>query len=252
MKVFWQKNNLRTIEYNDKIPLAITKALTKKEVTIMAVLSINFYSTVLGHDTDVNVIIPDEKNITDFSIKRVEYDTVYLLHGMGDNASGWGRYSNVERYANETGFLVVMPSAEHSYYTNAVNGKAWGDFFEIELPYHLNKWFNLSQNKFIAGLSMGGYGAFKIGLMHLNEFKGIAGFSSVISLVELKKQAPEELKPTVDQVYKTIFGTTDPTESIHNLVSEVETYCIDQKGPLIIHYCGLDDFLYDDNMVCQH
>lgn len=213
----------------------------------MALFSIDFYSTILGHETDLTVIVPEEKDISDFSKKTEPYDTVYLLHGMGDNGSAWSRLSNIEHYANETGFLLVMPSAGHSFYTNAVYEKAWGTFFENELPYHVGKWFNLSDNKFIAGLSMGRFGAFKIGFKNLKQFKGIAGLSSVLSLVELKNNAPSELKSTINQVYKVIWGTENPNTSIHQLVKDIDAYCKYNNGPIILHYCGLNDFLYGDN-----
>lgn len=213
----------------------------------MALFTINYYSTTLGHDTDVCVIIPDEKNIKDFTLRKPVYDVIYLLHGMGDDSSGWVRYSNVERYANEFNYIIVMPNGEHSFYTNAINEKKWGDYFLNELPYHIKKWFPISDNQYIAGLSMGGYGAFKLGFENLSQFKGISGLSSILSLMEFRRKAPKEVQPAIDQVYRTIYNTETPTEDIQEMTGSLEEYYENHKYPIILQFDGTEDFLYEDN-----
>lgn len=209
----------------------------------MALFTINYYSTILGHDTEVVVVLPDHKDISDFTPQPVKYDVLYLLHGMGDNASGWLRYSNVERYANTFNFMVVMPTAEHSFYTNAIHEKKWGDFFEQELPYHIAQWFPVSDNRYIAGLSMGGYGALKLAFNRPNYFKGAAGLSSVLSLNAFKEAAPRHLLPTIEQIYRTIYNTTEPTDDIQAMLPQLNP----NNLPLILQFVGTEDFLYQDN-----
>lgn len=217
----------------------------------MALFKINYYSTILGHDTDINVIVPDEKHIQDFTPKEQFYDVIYLLHGMGDDSSGWVRYSNVERYANEFNFMIVMPNGEHSFYTNAIHEKQWGDYFSKELPYHLKKWFPISENQYISGLSMGGYGAFKLGFEDLTRFKGISGLSSVLSLVTFKNVAPKEVQATIDQIFCTIYDTKTPQADIQKLAKNIGKHYETHDYPLILQFNGTEDFLYEDNQTLR-
>lgn len=218
----------------------------------MALITMNYFSNILGHDTDVQVALPDEKDLTTFdqraSLKR--YPVVYLLHGVGDNASGWARLSNVERYASEDQLVVVMPTAEHSFYRNAVYGKRWYDYFQEELPYRIAQWFPVDpQHKFVAGISMGGYGAWLLGLTRPDDYLGIAGISSVVSLPHLKRDAPATMRPIFDQVYQTVFGTTDPSDEQFGLAALITPQLCARADhlPLLLQYEGQQDFMYADN-----
>ncbi|WP_318765288.1 alpha/beta hydrolase [Lactiplantibacillus carotarum] len=223
----------------------------------MALLSMNYYSNILGHDTDVTVAIPDEKTVTDFSITATtkRYPVLYLLHGVGDNASGWARFTNVERYASESQFIVVMPTAEHSFYRNAVNDKRWYDYFQQELPYRIARWFPVDdQRRFVAGISMGGYGAWLLGLTQPDRYQGIAGISSVVSLEHLKTDAPSEMRPIFDQVYHTVFGSADPRDDQYGLKALITPELCAQAAhlPLLLQYEGQQDFMYADNQAFKN
>ena len=81
----------------------------------MAHLQCIFYSKALEMDTCVNVILPNEG---DMSKTRV----VFLLHGLSDNYSAWCRYTQVERYALAANVAVVMPEVQRSFYCDTVSG----------------------------------------------------------------------------------------------------------------------------------
>ena len=73
------------------------------------------YSSVLGMESGVNVILPSDWNP---SVRGQEMKVLYLLHGMSDSFTKWVRMTNVERYANERGLAVVMPDAQRSFYAD--------------------------------------------------------------------------------------------------------------------------------------
>ena len=111
---------------------------------------------------------------TVFSIKRFmgeRYDnvtedipTLWLLHGMHGDRNSWMNGSAIVRHARARGIAVVMPSAENSFYTDQKYGFKYYTFIAKELPEYLRKILPLSKKReknYIAGLSMGGYGAFK-------------------------------------------------------------------------------------------
>ena len=68
----------------------------------MAFLHCEITSESLRMATAVDVILPDKGGLS-------EVKTLYLLHGLTDDCTGWTRYTAVERYARERGLAVVLP-----------------------------------------------------------------------------------------------------------------------------------------------
>jgi S-formylglutathione hydrolase FrmB len=104
---------------------------------------------------------------------------LYLLHGYSDDHSIWMRRTSVERYAAEHHLAVIMPAVNHSFYTNEVQGERYWDYISEELPRAMHRFFRLSdkpEDTFVAGLSMGGYGAMKLALTHPERFGAAASF----------------------------------------------------------------------------
>jgi putative tributyrin esterase len=145
----------------------------------MALMMIEFHSNVLELNTNLYVIKP---NILQ---DNEELKVLYLLHGYQGNYANWVKYTNLIRYVDGTNLLVVMPSGYNSFY---VNHEIFGDYskYVAEEIYELiNKTFNIKQtreNTFVAGLSMGGYGALKTALSYPEKYSKAVGFSSVIKL----------------------------------------------------------------------
>ncbi|MBQ2727447.1 MAG: esterase family protein, partial [Clostridia bacterium] len=79
----------------------------------MALFEVNFFSEVLGMGMSMNVVIPQK---TRGNIGVTEGDTgdripvLWLLHGMSDDHTTWLRRTSIERYAEEKGLAVVMPT----------------------------------------------------------------------------------------------------------------------------------------------
>src|SRR3712207_5935441 len=89
---------------------------------------------------------------------------LYLLHGLTDDDTAWTRYTSIERYAAAKGLAVVMPQVHRSFYADERYGLKFWTFLSEELPAVVSSLFRVStrrEDTFVAGLSMGGYGAFK-------------------------------------------------------------------------------------------
>ena len=141
----------------------------------MAFLQVNFFSSVLGMCTAMNVILPQTTSTrgligVDTADADVTYPVLYLLHGMSDDHTIWSRRTSIERYADERGIAVVMPTTELGWYTNMKHGRQWRSFIGEELPAICHDFFpRISQKRedtYIAGLSMGGYGAYALAMTY--------------------------------------------------------------------------------------
>ncbi len=218
----------------------------------MALISCDFFSEVLGFSTGMTVILPQSSK-GQIGINAEAYDAkppvLYLLHGYSDNHTAWLRYSSVERYATNIGIAVVMPNVHLSYYTDMKNGGKYWTFISEELPSIVDSFFNIStkpDKTFVAGLSMGGYGAFKLAFTFPERFAGAASFSGGLDVLSIYNKAPKSKK----KLLKRTFGNIEKLPGSFNDLYSM-AYKLHQKGikpPKLYQCCGTEDFLYEDNL----
>lgn len=212
----------------------------------MALLEYRFYSQILEQNTMANVILPDGE-------PPVEgFPTLWLLHGLSDNHTAWSRNSNIEKYVEGKGLAVVMPDAYRSYYTNMQTGLRYWDFISEEIQQIMRRTFRLSQRRednFAAGLSMGGYGAFKLGLRNPERYAAVCSLSGALDIrTRLQMATPEQLVEL-----KSIFGDVQTLKSEGNdLIALAEQITEPDQYPRFYQACGTEDFLYqyNQNFLC--
>jgi S-formylglutathione hydrolase FrmB len=216
----------------------------------MAFLNCNFHSDVLGLACSMNVIVPQQSStvigMTSKGGKKT-YPVLYLLHGLSDDHSIWSRRTSIERYVAAMNMIVVMPNTHRGFYTDMVCGAKYWAFISEELPAIVKGIFPVSNRRedtFAAGLSMGGYGALKLGLRCPEKFAAVAGLSSVTDVAALMEvdARKEELRR--------IFGTIDNFKGSENDLFHLAAKLAKSKQPqpAIFQCCGTEDFLYKDNL----
>lgn len=208
----------------------------------MAIFTGEYRSEVLGMNTELTVIIPYDVEVSN---QQRPCKVLYLLHGLYGSHSSWVTGTNIKRYAESRGFAVVMPSANNSFYTNMKYGQNYFKFVTDELPKAINMMFNLSQSPkdtYIAGLSMGGYGALKCALTYPENYAGCASFSGAVNINILKYLANSEDKV---KLAKSIFGEELDIKPENDLFALAEK--TNKVLPLYIS-CGTEDDLYQSNV----
>lgn len=92
----------------------------------MALVELNFYSQMLGMQTEAYIVIPQRSTDGEIGVDgkcgNKEYKCLYLLHGLSDDHSIWLRRTSIERYATQYGICVVMPCGAKSFYTDMKYG----------------------------------------------------------------------------------------------------------------------------------
>ena len=142
----------------------------------MAHLRVDFFSDSLSLSTSMTVLLP-QRTTTQIGMTGAVTDgpppVLYLLHGLSDDDTIWLRRTSIERYVAPLGLAVVMPQVHRSFYTDEHYGGAYWTFLSDELPRLVHEWFRVSDRReetFVAGLSMGGYGALKWALRQPERF----------------------------------------------------------------------------------
>lgn len=215
----------------------------------MALLHVNFFSNVLKLSMNMDVILP-QKTQNQIGMKTVGVNdkckTVYLLHGMSDDHTIWQRRTSIERYVSELGIAVVMPTVHLGWYSDTVYGMKYWTFISEELPQICRELFpqlsDLPEDTLAAGLSMGGYGAWKLGLGATKTFGAAASLSGALDIAHEKEERDDEIFAHVFGNKKNIKGSENDLFALaQKKVNE------NQKLPRLYAWCGTEDFLYEDN-----
>ena len=198
----------------------------------MAFVDLKIFSDALGMQTDVYVIIPERRKAGEIP------KTLYLLHGLSDDNTIWMRRTSIERYAEKYGICVVMPFAGKSFYCDMKYGMKYYTYIAKELPEIMKTLFGLSddrENNFVAGLSMGGYGALKLALREKGRFCAAAGLSAACDIATRREKS----------YYPTVFG--DEEAPWDDNLFELAARSGDETKPRIYLGVGTEDFLYEEN-----
>ncbi len=217
----------------------------------MALINLHLYSSQLSMSTEANVILPDRvrASMTDFGVRRQgPIRALYLLHGMSDDQNAWCRRTSIERYAADYNLAVVMPTTGLHWYTDEPSGQRWWTYISRELPELIHDFFpQISRDPahtFAAGLSMGGYGALKLGLCGEGRFSHVASLSGAVDIAR-DHEDPDD--PASTAFFNGIFGTNArATGAFDDLYAAAERLP-GEKRPRVYMWCGTEDFLYDQN-----
>jgi len=218
----------------------------------MILNEINFFSETLGLRSTMCVLLPQRKLLTAETKRTPKYRTLYLLHGHSDDHTAWMRWSSIEKYVEGLNLAVVMPAVNLSFYTDMVHGGKYWQFISEEVPMIVQNTFSLSskrEDNFAAGLSMGGYGAFKLALTYPERYAAAASLSGALDVRETVKAHGR----TADKAFLTqmhnVFGDTGKVpNSKHDLFTLVKKAAKLPVKPRLYQCCGTDDFLYADNI----
>lgn len=180
---------------------------------------------------------------------------LYLLHGLSDDHTVWTRRTSLERHVSELPLIVIMPDGERSYYTNSKTDPllAFEDYMTKDLIGFVDSVFPTvahRSGRAIAGLSMGGYGAFKLALKHPDLYCAAASFSGALTAGsrELTTEGHETGARVSDwdREQTSIFGE-NPKDGPDDILWLLEHGPRGPKPKLRID-CGTEDFLYAANL----
>ena len=219
----------------------------------MAILEMNFISQSLRRTVTVDVIIPLDKKPLPGMPEREDkpFKTLYLLHGGYGNYTDWVNGTRIQRWAEEQNLVVVMPSGDNKFYVDIPDlGDYYGKFIGEELVEFTRKMFPLSHKKedtYIAGLSMGGYGATVNGLKYSDTFGYIGSFSAGYMMDDIANNTEfAQIAKFGPRFFEIMFGP-DPLNSDCNYKYLAKKLVDEGKElPKMYIAVGTEDFLYNN------
>jgi enterochelin esterase-like enzyme len=209
-------------------------------------------SKILNMDRKFAIYLPP-----DYETSQRSYPVLYLLHGGGDDQTGWVQFGEVLTIADKaikegtaTAMIIVMPDANtgrRGYFNDIKGDWKYEDFFFQELMPHVEKTYRIKGEKryrAVSGLSMGGGGSFMYALHHPELFSAACPLSAStgpIALDSAKKTYRNNNPGLSDTVITAYFNRHSALALVNNMPDSAKRsvrWYID---------CGDDDFLYEGN-----
>ena len=210
------------------------------------------HSDILGSERKFAVYLPP-----DYDTSTRSYPVLYLLHGAGDDQTGWVQFGEVLHIADSairegtaTPMVIIMPDANTGQrgYFNSIDGDwRYEDFFFEELMPHVEQQYRIKGEKryrAVAGLSMGGGGTLMYALHHPDLFSSAAPLSAYIGPLSLEdaktgyRRNNDALTDAQIETYHRQHSALDLIEAMPEEQKDAVRWYID---------CGDDDFLYEGN-----
>lgn len=209
-------------------------------------------SKILKMDRKYAVYLPPDYESSDRS-----YPVLYLLHGGGDDQTGWIQFGEVLRIADKaiadgsaTAMVIIMPdgnTGQRGFANNAAGNWRYEDFFFEELmPYVEKKYRIKAEKKYraVSGLSMGGGGTFTYALHHPELFSSACPLSASTGPLTLD-DAKTQLRKATPALPDSLISIFYNRQSVPVLISAMP----DTLKKAVRWYIdvGDDDFLYEGN-----
>jgi len=198
-----------------------------------------------GMTVGFNIILPRA-----YASSTRRYPVLYLLHGYTDHYPAWVSYTNLTQYARGYEQIIVMPEGDNGFYTNSFADPklAWEDFLILDLIPHVDSHYRTvaaRQGRAIAGLSMGGYGAFKLALKYPHMFCAAASLSGALAAARWRERPIEDAE--LQKLFANVFGARDNPARAANDPFELVKKVPAEERPQLYLSIGSEDFLLEEN-----
>ncbi|MBR2739765.1 MAG: hypothetical protein IKD87_03755 [Oscillospiraceae bacterium] len=179
----------------------------------------------------------------------MKFQTIYMIHGGGDDDTLPYRYMSIERYADANNVMLVTPNIPNSFGVNTNYGVDYQTFLSEELPTVIQSLFPSApgrENNFIAGFAMGGNVALGTALMHPELYAAAVDVSGGIGLTVNTEQFASELSGQFTGRFPLVGATFGRGEDLPGSKHDMRKFALEniEKGvelPKFYLVCGSEE-----------
>lgn len=214
--------------------------------------NLSLKSKILNMDRKYAIYLPPG-----YETSQRSYPVLYLLHGGGDDQTGWVQFGEVQPITDKaiaegtaTAMIIVMPDAntgKRGYSNNADGTWRYEDFFFQEFMPFIEKTYRIKTEKryrAVSGLSMGGDGTFTYALHHPELFSSACPLSAgtgPLTLEDARTRLTKEIPGISEQNITAFYNRQSVLSLVNNMPDTLK------KAVRWYIDCGDDDFLYEGN-----
>lgn len=226
---------------------AYSQKTIKVESAVSSFREEKLASKLMNREMPYRVIVPGEP----MPGTKVKYPVIYLLHGLTGHYSNWIDKTKLVDYAAKHKFIIVTAEGDNGWYSDSVTvvNDKYESYIVEELIPEVEKKFDAlgtRENRFIAGLSMGGYGAIKFGLKYPDKFSLVGSFSGALGAAGFTAKTAGNIGKSMEAIFGSEDSETRKSNDIFKLIREITPEKI-KTLPFIYQSCGTEDFLIQNN-----
>jgi S-formylglutathione hydrolase FrmB len=204
----------------------------------MNLATVQFASAALARPTTYIALLPDAS-----VVGPGPYPVLVQLHGYYDDYRAWLTKSNLLQHAKNYPLIVILPDTANGWWANLGAPNQFEDMLVKDLKAHVHATFQARPGRWaIGGLSMGGFGALRIGLKYADMFCSIYAHSSAIP------------KPGQPRGWPFLWDDPDRSAAVRRRLRE-DLSCYHWAGqvdrallPRLSFDCGSEDVLQEENL----
>lgn len=226
---------------------AVSSYAQAAAATALKVQEQKLASKLMAREMPYRVLLPAGYE----TAKAERYPVIYLLHGLYGHYTNWTDKTKVAEYAAKYRFIIVTPEGADGWYIDSplASHENYESYIVKELIPEIDAKFRTKadrNDRVIAGLSMGGYGALKFGLKYPEMFTLIGSFSGAFGTSQFTEKAAGDIGKTVDVVFGPVGSKTRLDNDVYELflgTSQADLRTL----PFIYLSCGTEDFLFESS-----
>lgn len=207
----------------------------------------NFFSYSLGHGVDLTITLPgvspcdmDDPALLTHQMPE-KFPVLYLLHGHGNDYLSWERFTCVSRYVEEYRIAVVSVSVGNTLYMDTIYGEKYYEFIGKEVPEFVKAYFPVTdrpEHTYIAGASMGGYGALVHAMKDTEQYRAVGAFSpATVWAKDLEEKVGHKFPEPMD-LYQIIRDDVDAGKKLPDIF-----FCVGNNDFLIESVDRFEEYL---------
>lgn len=181
----------------------------------------------------------------DYNVEKEKYSVLYLLHGADGDFTDWiSKVPSIKEYADDYNIIIVCPDGNQTswYFDSPIDDKMrYETYISKELIEVIDRTYNTKKkksNRAIAGISMGGHGAFYLAFKHQDVWGAVGSMSGGLDIRPFSNSWNISKRLGDYSTHKSNWEEN----TIINMV-----YLLKGNNLRLIFDCGLDDFFYDIN-----
>jgi putative tributyrin esterase len=211
-----------------------------------SLVTIRFQSKLVQKELPYIVVLPRDYETA--KNKQMEYPVLYLLHGLWGHYTDWTSRTKLTEYAAQHRMVIVTPEGNDGWYTDSATNatEKYETYIVQELIPDVEKRFRVSKERdgrAIAGLSMGGYGAFKFAVKYPDKFVFAASMSGALDAVTWNAKdmvGLEAILKTLSPVFGEAGSQTRLKNDLTRLYGDASENSLSQL-PYFYLDCGTED-----------
>lgn len=201
------------------------------------------HSELMQREMPYRVLLPQN-----FDKPSRRFPVLYLLHGLFGSFENWTTLADVQSLVPRHQLIIVMPEGGNGWYTDGEKPEdKYESFFLSELIPAIDRQYptiSAASARGIAGLSMGGYGAFKFALKFPTLFDFAASVSGAFEVTRYSDQFPtrawNEVGPPISRIFGEAKSKTRADNDLHKIICSLTETEI-ANLPFLYFDCGVDD-----------